>query len=402
MKIMGIIAEYNPFHLGHSYHLNKAREIIQPDGIIAVLSGNFLQRGEPALIDKWARAQMALRGGIDLVLELPAAFACRSALWFATGGVKTLENTGIVSHLAFGAEANNLKILLEVANLLNSETPEFKTALAKYLDQGLSYPQARHLALETLDHQNLKGLENPNNILAIAYLRSLELIQSQMQPVLIKRQGNYHSTNIEEGFMSASAIRHSFAVNNRIWQEHVPPTTKDILEEQVAQGKGPVYFHNFSESILAIIRRSSPNELKNIIEMEEGLENRVFQVAQSATSLNELMEMLKTKRYTYTRIQRLLIHILINFRQDCIFEEPQYLRVLGFNNQGKELLKLIKTKSLLPIITKFAHGRKLLSPAGQKMLDLETRATDIYALGFPAQEHRCGRQDFYRSPISGI
>lgn len=401
MKILGIIAEYNPFHLGHSYHVNKARELIQPDGVIAVLSGNFLQRGEPALVDKWARAQMALRGDIDLVLELPTAFACRSALWFATGGIKTLENTGIVSHLAFGAESDNLSILLEVANLLNAESPGFKNSLKKYLDQGLSYPQARNLALESLGNQNLKDLANPNNILAIAYLRSLQMIRSQMEPVLIKRKGNYHSPNIEEGFMSASAIRHNLAENSSIWQEHVPSTTKEILEEQIALGKGPVYPHIFSESILAIIRRSSLNELKNIIEMEEGLENRVSRVAQNATTLNELIAKLKTKRYTQTRIQRLLTHILINFKQDFVFDEPQYLRVLGFNDKGKEMLKIIKTKSQLPIITKFAHGQKRLSPAGQKMLDLETRATDIYALGFPAPEHRYGRQDYYHSPISG-
>lgn len=400
MKIIGIVAEYNPFHLGHSYHLNKAREIIQPDGVIAVLSGNFLQRGEPALVDKWARTQMALKGGIDLVLELPTAFASRSALWFATGGINTLENTGIVSHLAFGAESDNLSILMEAANLLNTETPEFKKSLAKYLDQGLSYPQARNMALESLGYQNLKGLENPNNILAIAYLRSLQMIQSQMEPVLIKRKGNYHSTNPEEGFMSASAIRHNLAENSRIWQEHVPSTTKEILEEQIALGKGPVYSRNFSDSILAIIRRSSLHELKSIVEMEEGLENRVFQIAQSSTSLSELIEKLKTKRYTQTRIQRLITHILINFKQDYVFEKPQYLRVLGFNKQGKEMLKLIKVKSQLPIITKFAHGQKLLQPAGQKMLELETRATDIYALGFPAQRHRYGRQDFYRSPIA--
>ena len=399
MKIIGIVAEYNPFHLGHSYHLNKARETIQPDGVIAVLSGNFLQRGEPAFVDKWARTQMALKGGIDLVLELPTVFACRSAFWFATGAIKTLESTGIVSHLAFGAETNNLSILAEMANLLNTEPPEFKNFLAKYLNQGLSYPQARNLALESLSN-NIKVLGTPNNILAIAYLRSLQMIESQIEPVLIKRKGNYHSSNIEEGFMSASAIRHNIANDGIIWQDHVPLTTKVLLEEQIAQGKAPVYPYNFSESILAIIRRSSPDELKNIIEMEEGLENRVFQVAQNATSLNELIAKLKTKRYTQTRIQRLITHILINFKQDFVFNEPQYLRVLGFNNKGKEMLKLIKAKSQLPIITKFAHGQKKISPPGQKMLELEIRSTDIYALGFPSPQHRYGGQDFYRSPIS--
>lgn len=400
MKILGIIAEYNPFHLGHCYHLKRAREIIQPDGVIAVLGGNFLQRGEPAIVDKWTRAQMALAGGIDLVLELPTAFACRSALWFATGGVKLLENTGIVSHLAFGAETNNLNTLKKVANILNTEPLEFKKVLGKYLDQGLSYPKARNIALENICSNDLKGLDKPNNILAIAYLRSLEMIDSEIKPIIIKREGNYHSTEIEEGFMSASAIRHSLFDKNNLWENHVPLTTKEILKEQIALGKAPVYPNNFSDCILAIIRRSGPGELKKIIEMEEGLENRVFQLAQSTTSLNELIEKLKTKRYTHTRIQRLLTHILINFKQDYVFYEPQYLRVLGFNNNGKKLLKLIKQKSQLPIVTKFAHGHRNLSTSGQRMLNLESRATDIYALGYPATANRYGQQEFYSSPIS--
>jgi len=208
MKILGIIAEYNPFHLGHQYHLQTAKEITKADAIIAVISSSFMQRGEPAIVDKWARCEMALKAGVDLVLELPTAFSCRSAYWFASGSIKSLAATGLVTHLAFGAESGKLSSLKEIASFLNSEDAQFKYYLNIFLNAGNSFPKARSLTLEKLLGENAKNfleeLNNPNNILALAYLRILEEIDSTIEPVLIKRVGEYHAQSPENGDISVT------------------------------------------------------------------------------------------------------------------------------------------------------------------------------------------------------
>ncbi|NLW25502.1 MAG: nucleotidyltransferase [Clostridia bacterium] len=403
MKVLGIIAEYNPFHLGHLYHLQTAKRKINPTATIAILSSNFLQRGEPALIDKWARCETALRNGIDLVLELPVAFSSRSAMWFASGGVQSLAATGIVTHLAFGAESSDLKKLQLIADFFNHEEHSFQKSLDEYLKQGFSFPHARSLALNKVMGSDandfINELNNPNNILAIAYLRNLALLSEKIEPVLVKRLGNYHAQRPENQFASATAIRRLIKEKNSSWVNYVPETTKEVLLKKFQDREGPVFLENLEQGILSCLRRMSPAEISNIIEVNEGLENRLWKMALETGTIYELIEKLKTKRYTHTRIQRLLIHLYLGFTKNDVFTQPYYLRVLGFNEKGQKLLKLIKTKARLPIITKLAHGYKNIDESAKKMLELEIRATDLYTLAYPDPQKRKGRLDFYRSPI---
>jgi len=402
MRVTGIIAEYNPFHLGHLYHLKQAKEISKSEGVIAIMSGSFLQRGEPALVDKWARTEMALKAGVDLVLELPVVFSCRSAYRFAQGGVKSLAATGILTHLAFGAETNNLQGLRAVARKLNNENDTFGETLGNFLDLGYSYPKSRTLTLERQLVNNdfvLSELDSPNNILAIAYLRVLEQLDCRIEPVTVQRIGSFHAQQPELGIASATAIRKLIENNDRSWLEYVPPPVGQILLREFKKGKGPVTLKALDQSILAVLRRMKIEEIKKIIEVSEGLENRLWELTRQTGNVEELLAKLKTKRYTYTRLQRLLIHAYLNFTQDLSTEEPEYLRVLGFNTQGKELLRLIKKYSQLPVITKFAQGYREVSEQGRKILDLEIVATNLYNLAFSNPEYRLGQQDFYRSPI---
>ncbi|KJS81487.1 MAG: hypothetical protein JM58_17000 [Peptococcaceae bacterium BICA1-8] len=404
MRVTGIIAEYNPFHLGHSYHLKKAKEISNADTVIAMMSGNFLQRGEPALIDKWTRTEMALKAGVDLVLELPFVFASRSASWFAQGSVKSLSKTGIITHLAFGAETANLPALKIIAQKLNREDDIFSETLDYFLKSGYSYPKARTLTLEqhfngTEVSLDIGELNNPNNVLAVAYLRALDQLNSAIEPVLIKRIGSYHAQEPEKEVASATAIRKLILNHNEDWGKYVPASTKDILLKELSRGRGPITLKSFEQSILAVLRRMKIEELSRIVEVTEGIENRLWELAQKTGDITSLLERIKTKRYTYTRMQRLLIHSLLNFTDDISVDEPQYLRVLGFSSQGKKLLKLMNRHSSLPIITKFSQGYKDATETGRKILDLETRATDLYNLAFPNQKERQGRMDFYKSPV---
>lgn len=402
MRVLGLIAEYNPFHLGHLYHLNQAKRISSSDGVIAILSGSFLQRGEPAIIDKWVRTEMALKSGIDLVLELPVVFASRSAYWFAQGGVKSLAASGIISHLAFGAETNHLLPLKSLAQKLNNEDQLFTQILNEFLGAGYSYPKSRNLALQKLLPDislNLSELDKPNNVLALAYLRVLEQLKSPIEPILIKRIGSYRGLTPKNGIASATAIRQLIINRNPTWVHYLPETSSQLLLKKFTEGKGPITLKSLEQAILAVIRRMSLEDIKNIIEVTEGLENRLQKLVHETGDIDKLLEKLKTKRYTYTRMERLLIHAFLNFTQNLSFDEPQYLRVLGFNQQGKELLRLMKQHSSLPIITKFAQGFHQVSEQGRKMLDLEIQATDLYHLGFSKPEHRLGRQDFYRSPV---
>lgn len=401
MNILGIVAEYNPFHLGHLYHLQQAKKKINPFATICILGSNFLQRGEPSLIDKWARTEIALKSGIDLVLELPVAFSSRSALHYATGSIESLHSTGILTHLAFGAETGNLHLLQKIAKFLNNEDEIFKIHLDKYLTAGNSYPKARSLALKevlTLNEEEILLLDNPNNILGLAYLRILDKLNSSIKPVIIKRKGTYHSTNPLEGFASATSIRKLIKEKNSAWKQYVPDFSRDIIESEFSKGKGPVFLEDFEQSIFSTIRRSNPSELRRIIEVNEGLENRIFQYAEETGSILNLTEKLKTKRYTYTKIQRLLTHIYLNYEKSLDFTEPLYLRVLGFTPKGQEILKMMKKSAKLPIITKFTKGYDELNKKGKEMLDLEIRASDLYSLAFSNPSMRKGRQDYYTSP----
>lgn len=410
MNVLGIVAEYNPFHEGHLYHLNESRRIVKPDFTICILASNFLQRGEPSLVDKWSRTKMALEAGIDLVLELPTAFSCRSAFYYASGAITSLVKTGLTTHLAFGTETSDLSQLQDIAHIINKEDPIFKSLLHGFLDKGHSFPKARMLSLEKVLDLNpgaLDLLDRPNTILALSYLQVLDILKSDISPVGILRKGDYHSLDSHDNtqgsspvkFASASAIRELIKNEDSLWEKNLPDFTRKILVDEFEKGKGPVFIDNLEENIIATIRRSSPFELEKIIEINEGLENRIYQAAQKHSNIHELLAEIKTKRYAYTRLQRSLAHIYLNYEKDLNFTEPSYLRILGLNTKGQTLLKYMKEKSQLPLINKFASAFKMVDPPGKKMLELEARASDLYSLAFTNPQYRHGRQDYYTSPL---
>ncbi|NLI59990.1 MAG: nucleotidyltransferase [Clostridiales bacterium] len=411
-KVLGIVAEYNPFHKGHLYHLKKSVQLLQPDYTIAVMSGNFTQRGEPAIIDKWARTQMALENGIDVVLEIPTLYACQTAELFATAAVKILDQAGIVTHMSFGSEYHNIKDLDKIAMILAEEPLAFRELLKLNLDKGLSFPLARLKAIQQYNSNLQDGslssdlidliLTGSNSILALEYLKTIKKLKSTIQPVLIPRLGSsYNAANMEGEFSSATSIRNAI-LSGKSWESiasALPDISLKILKASINQGRGPISLKSFEQLLFGIIRQASPEEIASWMDVEEGLENRIKRYALECTSIEEFLSKCKTKRYTYTRLQRVLIHGLLRIKTNDVarFQRrcgPSYLRILGFNSKATDILKNLKKTSKLPIITKPAHYYRHKTKDINSMFELDILASNLYALGFPNPEQRLGGQEF--------
>jgi predicted nucleotidyltransferase len=413
MKVLGIIAEYNPFHNGHMYHLNRSLELINPDYTIAVMSGHFTQRGEAAVIDKWERAEMALRNGIDVVLELPASYSSQTAELFAYGGIQILNHTGLVTHVSFGSEIGQIEPLAEIARVLSEEPPSFKVLLKQYLNQGLSFPQARYkavvqhaskrCALNFSENQWEKIINSSNSILAIEYLKALYRTNSSIKPFTVPRIGaSYNAQEITGEISSATAIRNEL-LGQRCWDKiahTMPEISFKILKYAIDSGKGPVTNQALEQLLLGTIRRTPLHEIKSWMDVDEGLENRIKECAMQAATLEEFMMLTKTKRYVYTRLQRILIHALLGLTKEKInwFRSsggPQYLRILGFSKRAMPLLKQLKKAAKVPIVTKAArYHHRLKTPVAREMFNIDVLATDLYSLGIPQAHYRRGNRDF--------
>lgn len=417
MKVLGLITEYNPFHNGHLYHLKKSIEITGATHTIAVMSGNFLQRGEPALLHKWERAKMAVKGGVDLVIELPTAYACATAEYFSYGAIKILDSLGIVDVLCFGSERGRLDELDHIAELLLNPPQGLRELLQHYLKEGLSFPAARSQAVSHyLDRaeefsaevrQEIRGvMKSPNNILSIEYLKALKGLNSTITPATILRvKADYHSTSMEAGIVSATAIREHLKGGGALSavKKTVPATTFEILEEAFKVGLGPIYSYDFQQMILSIIRRSSLEELQGVFDVKEGLENKIFQCAKHHHTLEELYSCIKSKRYPLTRVQRIMMHHLLGITAKDMedFQRaggPQYARILAFNDKGRTLLKSASQISKLPIINKLSQFNPP-NEACKRMLDLDIRATDIYRLAIKNPQLAAQPLDYTQSPI---
>ncbi len=424
MKIVGMITEYNPFHNGHQLHLKESLAQTESEAAICIMSGYFLQRGTPALISPQARTKMALQAGVDLVLQLPVSYSARSAEYFAYGAVKLLSATNIVDFLSFGSESGSLQPLKTIARLLAKEPPELSALLKEELKQGVSYPQARTKAVvkyladrnSELDESQVKAtLAQANNILGVEYIKALTRLNSSITPVTIPRVGpGYHSSQIEK-IASGSAIRQQVKqqqVNNQPLLSNkiktaLPSFSRRILADAFQQGTGPTFYSDFTDQILTLLRRISAQELTNYEGVTGGLENRIKESARKAASAAEIIDLINTKRFAATRIQRILIHLLLNLRKKELtkFDNqsgPQYFRVLGFNQQGRKLIKLIKSNSHLPIITKLAnhfHSSQQPRNLKQKMLSYDILASNLYALAHTNSQYRRGGADFKQFPI---
>lgn len=408
IKAVGIIAEYNPFHNGHLWHVHQAKQQSGSDYCIAVLSGQFTQRGEPAAFDKWTRAAMAVMGGVDLVLELPAVFSVRSAQYFATAGVQLLNSLGVVTHLAFGAENPDQTLLQQAADLNNIE---LGPALRKRLTAGVTYAAALADCL-SLSGASVNVLSQPNNILAIEYLRAINRFAQSLTPVIIPRKySHYHDTEITSPFASASAVRQALInSDNNALHFALPPASVSLIKQRLSEGRGPVIYEAFTTPILYKLRTTHLSDLAELPDITEGLHHKLAAEALKSTTIEELLTRVKSKRYTRTRLQRILIHALLGLSKQQIetFDQrgPQYARVLAFNAKGRLLLKAVAEYASIPIITKTAHflntkqrSRQSQQSLAVQMLSIDTLASDIYSLGAPNIQQRVGASDFHQSPF---
>ena len=416
MRVLGIIAEYNPFHYGHLYHLLQSKKETKADYTIAVMSGHFTQRGEAAMVDKWIRAEAAVNCGIDLVLELPVVYAVQTAELFAYGGIQMLNNTGLVTHISFGSETGNLSILKQIADILVAEDIQYKELLRNYLSNGLSYPAARYNALldyikysdskksiyDCLDLKMIKkALSGSNSILAIEYLKALKITNSNIIPITIPRiKSSYSDTRIKKGISSATSIRKEILKNgmNMKVRNALPEKVYNSLSDFFDQGMGPVDNNHLGDLFLGIVRRSRLDEIASWVDVKEGLENRIKENAQKATNLKEFLTMVKTKRYPLTRLQRIVIQGLLNLTETDFQDMhrktgPPYLRILAFSNRALPLLKKLKKTAHVPVITKAAHINRYGADV-QKMFAYDCLATDLYALAINNPSARQGGRDF--------
>ncbi|MDR0653076.1 MAG: nucleotidyltransferase family protein, partial [Synergistaceae bacterium] len=386
MKAAGIIAEYNPLHKGHAYHIRKSVECTQIDAILALISSNFTQRGEPAIVDKTARARMAIECGADLVLELPCAFSCRNAGIFADAAVDMLAAAGVVAHISFGTEAGEAKDELfgRAADILNDEPETFTVSLKKYLREGNSFVKARSAALEEMLPGASELLKSPNNNLALAYIKRIRQKKYPMETLHVRRIGpgfNDLST-VENGLASASAIREMIVRGDEeTYRPLLPESSMDILREEMNGGHAAVRKDMFWHAVRTALLRASPEELADVAEMNEGFENRMRVAAYDAVSMDDFVGRCSEKRYPRSRVRRYCAHILLNLRKETSLRfqrhGPAYLKVLGANAAGRRLLKSIKDKSPLPVLSR-AGGR--VGPYAREILRFERTATEIWEM----------------------
>lgn len=407
MKIAGVIAEYNPFHKGHRYQLDVLKRQYRPDYVIIAMSGDFVQRGTCALINKYARTRMALLQGADLILELPACFATSSAEMFARGGVLLFAATGLTDYLCFGAESGDLNRLKELAGLLIKEPEWYRKGLKEGLRQGLSFPSARAKALP--EYADL--LELPNNILALEYLKAIKEIAPGMEPVLIQREGSgYHDMEFTGPFVSASAIRgklQTSAVLPEELQNALPADSFRILE---AYQKEAAFLreNDFSLLLHHALLRETAESLLRYEDMTEVLANRILRQRENFLSWSQFCEACDSRGMTYARISRALTHLLLQITKEDLhpyrprnrFAGPgisescsdssvtdggskaasilPYLRILGFRGSAAPLLTELKKRARAPVLTSLSSAEKVLSGPGLQMLERDLYASDLY------------------------
>ncbi|OJU15300.1 MAG: hypothetical protein BGN88_15535 [Clostridiales bacterium 43-6] len=388
MYVSGIIAEYNPFHKGHKYHMDKTREF--SSHIIVALDGHFMQRGDISICSKWARTEMALENGGDLVVEIPAVFSLAPAMRFAVGGVETLSALGLVDCLSFGSESGEIDLLQKAAEAAAS--PMIKEQLDKELAKGKTFARAREDAVALVFSPEIAAVfKTPNNNLAIEYINALRSTESSIAPVTIKRYGADHDSAQDHETVSASFVRHLISMRGiENVKEYLPFKSYEILRREESLHLCPSLLSSLEKTLLGILRQKSLEELKNLPDVSEGIENRLYAAIRASSSLEELYAAIKTKRYPLSRIRRLILTAVLGFSRDLYRHSPGYIRVLGFNEKGRELLHQARKTATLPIIMKTAQIEKA-GPAAQEIFTAECAATDLYNLSLPAVQ-KCGTE----------
>lgn len=366
MASVGIIAEYNPFHNGHLYHLNKIKELYPNDTIILVMNGNFTERGDVSLLDKWKKTEIALKAGIDLIIELPYPFATQSADYFSYGAITILEKLQ-VEKVIFGSESDNISDLETIvdAQLTN---PDFDKLVKIYSKFGENYPTALSLALKDLTGKTIK---TPNDLLGISYIKTIKQNNYKIKPQTIKRTNNYHGTTLDQSIVSATAIRTALKENKDITNQ-VPSFVLPYLTD----------LHDINDYFpLLKYKIITEKDLSIYQTVDEGIDKMLKKEIINATSYQDLINKIKSKRYTYNKISRMLVHILCNFTKEeaKVLNDISYLRILGFNNKGRKYLNDIKKELTIPLISKISKDK-------DKMLEFELETTKIYALTLPQEK----------------
>ena len=418
MKIVGLVVEYNPFHNGHLYHLNKSKEVTNATHSIAVMSGNFLQRGEPALFDKYTRAQIAVSNGVDLVVELPSLFACQSAEIFSHGAVTLLNSLNCIDSICFGSEEGDIQILYQIASILTNEPIQFKNILKAYLAEGLLFAVARSKALyDYISSNNLLDipeeklntiLNSSNNILGIEYIKSLIRIKSNIKPYTITRiKSEYNSEIISSNICSATAIR-------KVLKDYcelsdisnvVPYHTLYAIENSIKKEFNPMFDEYYFDIIKQIIVRDI-NNLNSYFDVNEGIENKIYKSVFTSNSLDSLQQDIKSKRYTLTRVKRILNNILLGITKEDMNKVKSisyipYVRVLAFNHKGREIIKQIKLNSDICIVNKFANIDFNSDTLFETLINYDIKASNMYNLIYYKNnlDKLKGPMDYYLSPI---
>ncbi len=417
MKIVGLIVEYNPFHNGHLYHLKKSIELTNATHSVAVMSGNFLQRGEPALFDKYKRAEIAVSNGVDLVIELPTMFACQSAEIFSHGAVTLLNSLNCIDSICFGSEEGNISILKEISNVLVDEPSEFKSLLKENLDKGLLFANARSNALceyllnnSCLDIDEVrlsKILSSSNNILGIEYIKSLLKLKSTIQPYTLTRvKSEYNSEDISSDICSATAIRKQLKNFNTLDSilNVVPNKTFEIIKNSISNNFNPVFDDVYFDTIRELVIRDL-DILNTYFDVNEGIENKIYKSIFTSNSLSELHQEIKSKRYTLTKIKRILNNILLGITKKDMnlikdVNTLPYVRILAFNDKGREILKQIKLNSDIKIINKFSNINFEDNEIFETLIKYDIKATNMYNIPYYKENSNLlkGPMDYYISP----
>ena len=357
---IGIICEYNPFHNGHLYHINKIKELYKDCNIILVMSSNFLQRGDASLIDKWDKTDIALEYGVDIVIELPFVFSTQSADTFARGAIQILKNMN-VDAIVFGSEINNIEVLTKIANIQTE--PAFNISVQKYMSDGINYPTAISRTIK--DMLNIK-IDTPNDLLAVSYIKEINRQDANIKPICIKRTNDFHEKELNNSITSATSIRNALK-NNIDVKNYVPKLSYEYLKKDLY----------FTEDYFELLKYKiiSTSDLSIYQTVDEGIGSRIKKMILKSNSLDELIDNVKTKRYTHNKIKRMLVHILCGFtkKQALKMKNSEYIRILGFNEKGRLYLNKVKKMSKLPIITGYSNIKS-------DILDLELKVSQIYYL----------------------
>ena len=391
-KVVGIVAEYNPFHNGHHYHIQESKQKAGADAVVAVISGNFTQRGEPSITNKWSKAYMALCGGADLIIELPTIYAISSAENFARGAIKILDSLKIVNSISFGVENDDIGALSSIANVLSEEPKEYKTILNHELKKGESFPKARENALmmylnDIKRYANI--LKGSNNILAIEYLKILKEQKSNLEPIAILRKNvGYKDEKIEDNFASSTAIRKLLCQNDtETLSKVLPKMSYRVLVNDAKNGGLILGLEKYEKEIIYQLRKMSVEQIADLPDVAEGLENAIKNAVENCNTIKEVIEQVKSKRYTQTRIKRILLYCLLGIDKKTMETSKKitpYARVLGFTKKGQGLLSEISKNNpkinLITSVKQFVdeNKNKLL----KEMLNTDIFATDVYTLAY--------------------